>query len=155
MVAAYVLLFVMSHLDYIKWLVYGAIPGVALQAVGQFTDYKVSNESYVAPAYCIYLALWTTCYLESWKRCLAATVVKFNLTVAVDKEPPRKEYRGETQTGVFRNGVFIKLKPESLTDDEKIWFSAVHASEGATVCRELFSVPVALIGVCNDSTNCL
>eukprot|EP00002_Diphylleia_rotans_P002649 TRINITY_DN11681_c0_g1_i5.p1 TRINITY_DN11681_c0_g1~~TRINITY_DN11681_c0_g1_i5.p1 ORF type:complete len:722 (+),score=168.54 TRINITY_DN11681_c0_g1_i5:43-2208(+) len=76
---------------YTRWLIAPAIAG-AIAFIVQVSD---NFDSPVVPAYCIFMALWSTFFLEFWKREQAALAFKWNTIGVEEEEKPRPQFQGE------------------------------------------------------------
>jgi len=101
---------------YTEWLWYLTAFGTVITCfwlVTFFTDGKNQWTLWSITIYCFFLALWSTAFLEFWKRYNNALVYKWGMREYHTQERERPEFEGELLSGVYSGGVWVPLDPDA------------------------------------------
>jgi len=101
---------------YTQWMWYATAFGTVITffwAVTFFTEGRNSWTLWSITIYCLFLALWSTAFLEFWKRFNNELVYKWGMREWIDQERERPEFQGELLMGVYSGGVWVPLNPDA------------------------------------------
>eukprot|EP01114_Cavostelium_apophysatum_P021290 TRINITY_DN738_c0_g1_i1.p1 TRINITY_DN738_c0_g1~~TRINITY_DN738_c0_g1_i1.p1 ORF type:complete len:782 (+),score=258.94 TRINITY_DN738_c0_g1_i1:32-2347(+) len=102
---------------YTQWLWYLTAGGLIVTffwAVNFFDpEGKAKWTLWSVSVYCVFLSLWSTCYLEFWKRYKNGLVYEWGMSNYQDQEKERPDFHGEALSGVYSNGIWVPLDPNA------------------------------------------
>jgi len=116
---------------YSTWLLYPTFFGVALYA---FQLYSGRENIVLAPFFAIFISIWSTCFLDFWKRKMAITSLKWGMLNFRAKETDRPEFQGEWQVS--------KVKGEYEKQPNKVQSYSWRCCS----CTSLFTFIVIIVG---------
>jgi len=97
---------------YTRWLAIPAAPGFVLGIVG----FAIGFDNVIVPFYCLFIAMWATLYLESWKRQNSTLICEWDVRDMKSQERVRPSFVGEKRYGVYVNGTFLNLQQKYLEE---------------------------------------
>eukprot|EP00298_Acanthocystis_sp_HF-20_P010790 c19048_g2_i1.p1 GENE.c19048_g2_i1~~c19048_g2_i1.p1 ORF type:complete len:776 (-),score=283.97 c19048_g2_i1:55-2343(-) len=125
---------------YTVWLISLSIFGLIAQ-ICQFVTNDADHP--IVPFYCLLLSLWTTLYLESWKREQVTRAFLWDVQDFEEEEKIRPEYIGDASEGVWVGGYFIsKHEAQTIGIETTDLSTTKHWPSWKRILRYLFSVPV-------------
>jgi len=97
-----------------------------------------NNDDGGSVVFAVFLSLWATLFLESWKRKNAELAFKWNMLDFEQLEKTRPEFEGEDKTGIWVNGVFVELTPDEggKSQPKSVYFNPI-----TRVARTVFGLP--------------
>lgn len=103
---------------YTQWLWYATAVGLLTTFFWAVTYFKEGEEKakwtlWSVTVYCVFLSLWATCFLEYWKRYNNELIYTWGMRDYHDQERERPDFVGEPLLGVYSQGVWIPLNPDS------------------------------------------
>jgi len=109
---------------YTTWLTYASIIGFIIFIIQQATN---DNDDSGSVLFAVFLSLWATLFLESWKRKNAELAFKWNMLDFEQIEKTRPEFVGEDKAGVWVNGVFVELTADDSgqKQPQSVYFNPV------------------------------
>eukprot|EP00299_Pterocystis_sp_00344_P011289 c5232_g1_i1.p1 GENE.c5232_g1_i1~~c5232_g1_i1.p1 ORF type:complete len:774 (-),score=157.49 c5232_g1_i1:41-2362(-) len=129
---------------YTLWLFFLSIFGLIAQII-QVVHHDADHP--IVPFYCLFLTLWTTFFLESWKRQQSVNAFLWDVQDFEEEEKVRPEYVGFTSRGIWVGDHFInenELSDDPNFDPEELVETKYFPSSKRWL-RYLISMPV--IGV--------
>jgi len=101
---------------YTQWLWYATAVGLLTTFFWAVTYWHDGEEKakwtlWSVSIYCVFLALWSTCFLEYWKRYNNELTYEWGMRGYQDQERERPDYHGEPLLGVYSQGIWIPLDP--------------------------------------------
>eukprot|EP00002_Diphylleia_rotans_P002752 TRINITY_DN1177_c0_g1_i1.p1 TRINITY_DN1177_c0_g1~~TRINITY_DN1177_c0_g1_i1.p1 ORF type:complete len:696 (+),score=177.06 TRINITY_DN1177_c0_g1_i1:52-2139(+) len=94
---------------YTSWLILASIVGFIVFIVSEREDF----DHPIVPFYCIFLSVWSTLFLEFWKRRNAALAFNWGTMGFESEERTRPEFRGTEKRGVYVDGEWVDLSDEA------------------------------------------
>eukprot|EP00937_MAST-01D_sp_MAST-1D-sp2_P004704 g4704.t1 len=88
---------------YTTWLMLAAVPGVATYVYGRVTG-EHSDNHMVAP-YAVLVMLWSTLYIEGWKRRNARISMQWGMTGFEGKEQPRPQFLNNPKCEMIKSPI--------------------------------------------------
>jgi len=125
---------------YTSWLFILSVFGLIAQIIQIAND---DADHPIIPIYCLFLTLWTTFYLESWKRQQAVHAFLWDVQDFEEEEKVRPEYTGQRIRGTWKSGHFISENDladvEGIADDLE---ELEYFPSSKRMLRYLFSLPI-------------
>lgn len=97
---------------YTRWLVYASFIGLIPFLVGMGEE-KGDAEGFdnpITPLYCFFISLWSTTFLEAWKREQSVLAFKWGVVDFEENERPRPQYTGIERAGIYVTNQWINLE---------------------------------------------
>jgi anoctamin-10/anoctamin-7 len=88
---------------YMNWLLVASAIGIAVQA---FVYSEETPDASVVPYYGIVMCVWSTLYIESWKRRNSTVAMEWGMTDYESREQDRPEFKGEQIKDFIRGDRF-------------------------------------------------
>eukprot|EP00004_Rigifila_ramosa_P007079 TRINITY_DN179_c0_g1_i1.p1 TRINITY_DN179_c0_g1~~TRINITY_DN179_c0_g1_i1.p1 ORF type:complete len:754 (+),score=213.52 TRINITY_DN179_c0_g1_i1:323-2263(+) len=92
---------------YTGWLFFAAFVGVIVSIAGWSTG---SFDNPGVPVYCFFLSIWSTLFLEFWKREQATLAFQWGTIGFEEEENPRPLFYGEERPGLYVDNEWVSLE---------------------------------------------
>jgi hypothetical protein len=98
---------------YTFWLFVPSVVGIIVYILQN--RQVIGTDSYVNPIYMFLMMLWSTFFLEFWKRNNSKLALRWNVLGFEERERARAQFRGEEQYGFYaKGGYWISLEDEAV-----------------------------------------
>lgn len=104
---------------YTLWLLFASIVGIIIFIFWLADKFGPNNGSislWPVIIYSIFLAIWSTLFLEYWKRRNSTLAFEWGVLEFEGKEFERPDFQGEDRNGVYQNGEWLELDPSKCQE---------------------------------------
>eukprot|EP01117_Protostelium_nocturnum_P016846 TRINITY_DN6748_c0_g1_i1.p1 TRINITY_DN6748_c0_g1~~TRINITY_DN6748_c0_g1_i1.p1 ORF type:complete len:641 (+),score=171.42 TRINITY_DN6748_c0_g1_i1:268-2190(+) len=123
--------------------------------IPMFALWKVYGSGWYITVYSIFLAIWSSIFLNFWKRRQSSLNFRWNMTNWISREPTRPSFVGKERKGFEQNGIWISLESEGNQDEKLGWqnnFISVSSNKYFSPAIRKFRmvlsiIPMAIIGL--------
>jgi len=118
---------------YTVFLFWGAVIGFLAWINVALKDNDPDAE--VIPYFSVFIALWVTVYLESWKRKEAETALRWGMTGFEEQEQPRPQFKGEE-------------RPSPITGQTELYYPTLTKYKHMTYTQSIITVFIGIVAIC-------